>query len=169
MQFLSTAVTAALAATLGLSTAAPSQLESRQSGSPEITFEGAGGASYTLSPPFQGQNVTISTSRSSELSHTYLRPYSRSCPLFPPRSLHSPPPNSVQADIVLIHMEIGNPLSVSKITVNVEEGVCSFAGADGSSVFVVGEGSVDVGPPQAQTSVRCCAFSCIGFPQNCCA
>ena len=45
--------------------------------------------------------------------------------------------------------------------------MCRFAGIDGSFVFIVGEGTVDVGPPQVQVSVRCSAFSCIGPPINC--
>ena len=62
MKLLATAATVLLA-TINLAAAAPSQPTKRQS--PVITFEGAGPnpPSYTLTPPFDGTNVTISTFR----------------------------------------------------------------------------------------------------------
>ncbi|KAG7007335.1 hypothetical protein G7Y79_00010g028360 [Physcia stellaris] len=126
MQFFTTpAMVALLTSMLSLTTtAAPPPLEARQGAGPTVTFSGAGPnpPTYTLTPPFRGENITIT-----------------------------------------------NPLSVSHISVDQTLGVCSFQGIDGSRAFIVGAGSVDVGPPQTQLSLRCCAFSCIGFPQNCCA
>ncbi|KAL2054378.1 hypothetical protein ABVK25_005519 [Lepraria finkii] len=63
---------------------------------------------------------------------------------------------------------IDNPLSVSHINVNTAEGICTFHGIDGANTTIISEGTEDVGPPQVQVSGRCCAFSCIGFPINCC-
>ena len=62
MYFITTAAAMLLASILTLSSAAPTPLEPRQQGT-VITFEGAGPnpPSYTLSPPFRGQNITIST------------------------------------------------------------------------------------------------------------
>lgn len=62
-----------------------------------------------------------------------------------------------------------NPLSVSSIELTGEEGICTFTGVDGANTTIIGQGTVDVGPPQVQVLGRCCAFSCIGFPINCCA
>lgn len=64
-------------------------------------------------------------------------------------------------------LAVANALSVSHINVNAEEGVCRFTGIDGGFTFIVGEGTVDVGPPQVQVTGRCSAFSCIGPPINC--
>jgi len=52
---------------------------------------------------------------------------------------------------------ISNPLSISKIS---SEGgaSCTFFGIDGSSTTVVGANTVDVGPPQTQTSGSCLAL-----------
>ncbi|KAG6988493.1 hypothetical protein G7Y79_00072g097550 [Physcia stellaris] len=120
MRFITTAAVVLLASIPTFSSAAPAPLEPRQQDT--VTFEGAGPnpPSYSLSPPFRGENITIN-----------------------------------------------NPLSVSHIRVNVDRGVCSFRGINGSFVFIVGSGSVDVGPPQVQTSVKCAGFDCIGFPQYC--
>ncbi|KAL8664540.1 MAG: hypothetical protein Q9202_002949 [Teloschistes flavicans] len=121
MQFFTTSVAATLlACILSLTSAAPATSEKRQQAPTTITFTGAASASYTLTPPFQGQNITIT-----------------------------------------------NPLSVSHISVNNAEGLCTYRGIDGGSFFTVGSFAIDVGPPQALTSVKCCDFSEIGFPQYC--
>ena len=66
MQFSTTpAVVALLASMLSLTaTAIPAQLDTRQSSGPVVTFSGAGPnpPTYTLTPPFDGTNVTISKS-----------------------------------------------------------------------------------------------------------
>ncbi|MCJ1456514.1 hypothetical protein MMC28_006875 [Mycoblastus sanguinarius] len=49
---------------------------------------------------------------------------------------------------------INNPLSVSSIQA-IGGAVCTFFGADGSSTFIYGEQTVDVSPPQPQTSGIC--------------
>ena len=61
MKFFTTTAAALLAA-LNLTSAAPTQPETRQFGT-VVTFEGAGSnpPTYTISPPFDGTNVTIST------------------------------------------------------------------------------------------------------------
>ncbi|KAI4102694.1 MAG: hypothetical protein L6R37_004225 [Teloschistes peruensis] len=122
MQFFNTAAAATLLASiLSLTSAAPAALEERQDVT-TITFSGAGPnpPTYTLTPPFAGQNITIT-----------------------------------------------NPLSVSHISVDRQQGVCTFRGIDGGSFFTVGAATIDVGPPQTITSVKCCDFSQIGFPQYC--
>lgn len=66
MQLLITSATVALLASmLSLTTiAAPTQPEARQSSEPVVTFSGAGlnPPTYTLTPPFFGQNITIGKS-----------------------------------------------------------------------------------------------------------
>lgn len=59
-------------------------------------------------------------------------------------------------------------LSISHIVVSAETGVCSFQGIDGATPFIVGEGTVDVGPPQVLLTGKCCAFYCEGYPVNNC-
>lgn len=60
--YLITTAAMLLASISALSSAAPAPLEPRQGGT-VITFEGAGPnpSTYTLSPPFRGENITIST------------------------------------------------------------------------------------------------------------
>lgn len=86
-----------------------------------------------------------------------------------PRCHASPFLQSATATVsteVLI-LVIDNDLGISHINVDQEEGICRFAGVDGSFTVIIGEGTEDVGPPQVQVSGRCSAFSCIGFPINC--
>ena len=62
---------AVLACMLSLTTtAAPPPLEARQGAGPTVTFSGAGPnpPTYTLNPPFRGQNITISKSSISTFS-----------------------------------------------------------------------------------------------------
>lgn len=62
MHHITTAAATLLASISAFSSAAPTTLEARQ-GSNTVTFEGAGPnpPSYTISPRFDGRNVTIST------------------------------------------------------------------------------------------------------------
>lgn len=159
-----------LASILSLTTtAAPSPLEARQGAGPVVTFSGAGPnpPTYTLTPPFRGENITISKSSISIFSD--LLPCC-SCRL-PGHILEPSRMSLCPRELIprLTGPHPANPLSVSHISVDQTLGVCSFQGIDGGREFIVGAGSVDVGPPQTQVSLRCCAFSCIGFPQNCCA
>lgn len=62
MRLITTAAVMLLASIPTFSSAAPTPLDARQQDT-IVTFEGGGPnpPSYTLSPPFRGENVTIST------------------------------------------------------------------------------------------------------------
>ena len=62
----------------------------------------------------------------------------------------SPPPKAYLPDIA------DNPLSISHITVSGDaETICTFYGVDNSVTTVFDDDTVDVGPPQTQTSGSC--------------
>lgn len=134
---------ALLFASTGLVTAAP-VLENRQFEA-QITFSGAAGAEYSLSVPTLATLFTISKSS--------LSPY-----LLP------------MCKVVLMIVELANPLAVSKIT-SLGGASCTFFGSEGSVTTIVGARSADVGPPQPQVCLCFewdnqrvnCADSEIGF------
>lgn len=63
-------------------------------------------------------------------------------------------PTWLLTQIILI-LSTANPLSVSKISSLTGGAVCTFKGIDGSVTTVIGEETVDVGPPQTQISASC--------------
>ena len=75
MKAFPTATTLLLASIPSLTSAAPTQIEERQQPGVIITFSGAGPSppSYTLSPPFDGRNITISMSFASICCSIFLQ------------------------------------------------------------------------------------------------
>ena len=137
MHTLSAALT--LLTSLALAAPAPVDVSARQVFEASFVFYGASPASYEQSFPTDDTVTAISMSP--------LLPILLLWPQHQPvrgQSIHI-------ADLIFI---VDNPLSVSSIQA-IGGAVCTFFGADGSSTFIYGEQTVDVSPPQPQTSGIC--------------
>ena len=111
-----------------------------------ITFQGAGPnpPEYTLTVPCDESTFTTSKLLSS-------------VPLTKPNVFRNVSSQDLRNDIrkVLIPI-LDNPLSVSHIIANdTRTCLCTFNGIDGSITTMLGDGEVDVGPPQTQVSGNC--------------